>query len=242
MRIATALAIVAFAALPASAFAQTVTMTAGQMSMQGHGEVYAAPDTAFVSSGVTSQAATARGALDANTKAMTDLIATLKAAGIESRDIQTSGFSVSPNYVYTDERDANGYALPPKINGYVVGNMVTVRVRALASLGIVLDQMVTVGANTINSVSFSVDDPRELYEEARLAAFKDAKAKADLYAGAAGIGLGNIVSISESTGYSPQPYLMREMASDVAASAPVPVETGEMAFSIDVSVTWTLSQ
>ena len=84
----------------------------------------------MINSGVTTQGATAREALDANTAAMAELIAELKAAGIEARDIQTSGFSVNPNYVYTDERDANGYSLPPKINGYQVSNTVTVTVRA----------------------------------------------------------------------------------------------------------------
>lgn len=101
---------------------------------------------------------------------MTELLETLKAAGIEPRDIQTSGFSVNPNYVYSDARDANGYQLPPKINGYQVYNTVTVRVRDLNSLGSVLDKAVNVGANTINGVSFSVADPSKLYDEARKAA------------------------------------------------------------------------
>ena len=126
---------------------------AGTITIEGRGEVTAAPDTAFVTSGVTTQGATARDALDLNTKAMDDLLAALKASGIEARDIQTSGFSVSPNYVYSDERDANGYTLPPKINGYQVSNVVTVRVRALDTLGAILDKSVTVGANTINGVS-----------------------------------------------------------------------------------------
>jgi len=103
----------ALTALSAPALAAEATV-----SIAGRGEVTAAPDTAFVTSGVTTQGATAREALDANTKAMNELLDTLKAAGIEPRDIQTSGFSVNPNYVYTDARDANGYTLPPKINGY----------------------------------------------------------------------------------------------------------------------------
>ena len=117
-----------------------------------------------------------------------------------------------------------------------------IRVRDLSILGAVLDRAVTVGANTINGITFSVDDPSKLYEAARLAAFADAKAKAGLYAGAGGVELGTIVVIAESQGYAPpQPYLMREQSMN-AASAPVPVETGEMGFSIDVSVTWTLDQ
>ena len=123
----------------------TPVFAAGSMQITGHGEVMAAPDTAFVTSGVTSQGMTAKEALDANNADMKALIDTLKAAGIDAMDIQTSGFSVNPNYVYSDERDANGYQLPPKIVGYTVYNGVTVVVRELAELGAVLDQAVTVG-------------------------------------------------------------------------------------------------
>jgi len=210
------------------------------ISVTGTGEVSAAPDTAFINSGVTTQGATAREALDANTKAMNDLLATLKEAGIESRDVQTSGFSVSPNYVYTDARDENGYSLPPKINGYQVYNTVNVRIRDLETLGAVLDKQVTVGANTINGITFSVADPSKLYDEARKAAFADAKEKAGLYAEAAGEALGLLKSVSESQGYDqPQPYMMKTMDS-AAASAPVPVATGELSFSINVQVTWSV--
>ncbi|WP_374622108.1 SIMPL domain-containing protein [Devosia sp.] len=208
------------------------------VSINGVGEVTAAPDTALVTSGVTTQGATAREALDANTAAMAQLIDTLKAAGIEERDIQTSGFSVNPNYVYSDARDANGYSLPPRINGYVVSNTVNVRVRDLGKLGTMLDQAVTVGANTINGVSFSVADPSALYEAARKAAFADAKQKAELYAAAAGEELAGVRTISEQQSYGqPEPYMMKTMAADIA-SAPVPVAGGELSFVINVQVTW----
>mgnify|MGYP003122462630 FL=1 len=210
-------------------------------SGEGRGEVAAAPDMAMVTSGVTTQGATAREALDANTAAMAELIAALKGSGIEDRDIQTSGFSVNPNYVYSDERDANGYTLPPKIEGYQVSNTVTVKVRQLEELGTILDQSVTVGANTVNGVSFSVADPSELLNRAREAAFADAEVKAELYAAAAGTTLDEIVSISEKQGFNePQPYPMYARA-EMADSAKVPVEAGELSFAINVSVQWELA-
>lgn len=212
---------------------------AGSITIEGRGEVMAAPDMAQINSGVTTQGATAREALDANSAAMAELIAELKASGIESRDIQTSGFSVNPNYVYTEERDANGYSLPPKINGYQVANTVTVNVRALDTLGSILDKSVTIGANTVNGVTFSVADPSALYDEARKAAFADARAKAELYATAAGGTLEEINSISESQTFnSPQPVAMYSMRAEAAAD--VPVEGGELAFAINVNVQWEL--
>lgn len=229
-----------------TAIATTLPATAqdfrgpGVITIEGRGEVTGTPDTAFVTSGVTTQGATAREALDANTAAMSELISTLKAAGIEARDIQTSGFSVNPNYVYSDARDANGYTLPPKINGYQVFNTVTIRVRQIATLGDILDKSVTVGANTINGVSFSMADPSKLYDEARKAAFADAKEKARIYADAAGLELEQIKLISETQNYNqPVPYMMRQDAA-MAEAAAVPVQAGELSFSINVQVTWEL--
>lgn len=224
---------------PIALFATALPAYAGTIAIEGHGEVRAAPDMATINSGVTSQGETAREALDANTAAMTELISTLKAAGIEARDIQTSGFSVNPNYVYSDARDANGYSLPPRINGYQVSNSVTVTVRDLEDLGVILDKSVTVGANTVNGVTFSVADPSELLDQARKAAFADARHKAELYAQAAGAELGDLETISEQRNVnSPEPYPMYARAE--MAAAPVPVEAGEMSFGVTVSVSWDL--
>jgi uncharacterized protein YggE len=239
MRLATVLVPLALAAASVSP-----ALATGSMQMTGHGEVQAAPDTAYVTSGVTSQGTTARDALDANTKDMSALIDVLKAAGIDSKDIQTSGFAVNPSYVYSDQRDQNGYQLPPKIVGYTVTNSVTVHVRDLVILGTMLDKEVSVGANTINGINFAVEDPAELYAEARKAAFADARAKADLYAGASGAELGAIQTISESHGATqpPQPYLYKAAAAAQDRAAPVPVETGQLTFTIDVNVAWDLVQ
>jgi uncharacterized protein len=226
--------------VPFALLATALPAYAGTISIEGRGEVSAAPDMATINSGVTTQAATAREALDANTVAMEELIATLREAGIEPRDIQTSGFSVNPNYVYSDDRDENGYSLPPRIDGYQVSNSVTVVVRELDDLGSILDQSVTVGANTVNGVSFSVADPSELLNEARLAAFADAREKAELYAEAAGETLGDLESISERHDFNaPQPYPMYARA-EVADASAVPVEAGELTFAITVAVAWEL--
>ncbi|HTM79092.1 MAG TPA: SIMPL domain-containing protein, partial [Devosia sp.] len=115
-----------------------------------------------------------------------------------------------------------------------------VRVRALDTLGAILDKSVTVGANTINGINFAVADPAELLDEARKAAFADARAKAELYATAAGSKLEDIVSINESQNFNqpPQPYMAKAMAQ--SASADVPVSAGELSFAINVTVQWEL--
>jgi uncharacterized protein YggE len=97
---------------------------------------------------------------------------------------------------------------------------------------------VNVGANTINGVSFSVADPSELYNQARKAAFADARSKAELYATAAGAKLGDLEAISESQNINnPMPMYAR---AELASASPVPVEAGEMTFEIGVNVQWEL--
>jgi len=227
--------------VPFALIATALPAYAGTIAIEGRGEVRAAPDMATINSGVTTQGASAREALDANTAAMSELIAALKDAGIEARDIQTSGFSVNPNYVYSDARDDLGYSMPPKINGYQVSNSVTVVVRDLEELGSILDRSVTVGANTVNGVSFSVADPSELLNEARRIAFTDAREKAELYAGVADATLGDLEQISERQDFNaPQPYPMYARA-EMSGAAPVPVEAGEMSFAVTVNVTWDLN-
>ncbi len=205
------------------------------ISLSGHGEVHASPDLAIVSMGVLSSAATAREALDANTKAMTDLMAVLKAATIASKDISTSNFTVAPRYDYGQN---NGQ--PPKVTGYDVSNTVSVTVRKLDAIGGLLDKAVSSGSNQINGITFSIADPQAAMDEARKEAVKDAKHKADLYAAATSVSVGNLISLSEGSVYQPpQPMMMRTkaMASDAGA---VPIAQGEQVIAIDVSITWEI--
>lgn len=209
--------------------------------ISAQGAATAAPDMAVVTSGVIAEGETAREALSANNEAMNALIKVLKSAGIEDKHIQTSNFSVQPNYVHSDKRDSNGYSLPPKIDGYRVSNMVTVKVLDLDNLGVVLDQSVTVGANTINGISFGVQDASSLLDQARKNAMAEAIKNANIYAEAANISLGSILSITESTNYQPQPYAGRAKMDMVMAEA-APVMGGEVDYSITVDVQWELTQ
>ncbi len=196
---------------------------------------------ATINTGVTTQAETAREALDANTAAMEDLIAVLREAGLENRDIQTSDFSVSPQYVYSDARDQNGYSRPPQIQGYQVSNTVTIVVRDLDALGVVLDQAVTVGANTINGITFDVADTAKIKDEARKLAVQSALHKAEIYAEAANVTLGSIEAITEQDNMQPPMPMYRAAMADVAAQESVPVEAGEMAYSVTTTIEWDIS-
>jgi len=227
-------------ASPFSALAQN-NATVPTINISATGAATAAPDMAIVTSGVVTEGKTAREALTANNDAMSALIDVLTTTGIEQRHIQTSGFSVQPNYVLSDMRDQNGYALPPRINGYRVSNVVNVSVVDLDNLGVVLDQAVTVGANSINGVSFSVSDPSKLLDEARKQAMATAINNAQIYAQAANVSLRRIIKISENNNYGGQQY-QPVARMEMAMSDSVPVQAGEIDYSITVNVTWEIAE
>lgn len=204
------------------------------LSLTGHGEVHVAPDLALVSMGVMSSAETAQEALAVNTKSMTALMAALKTASIENKDIQTSNFSVNPRYDYGQN---NGQ--PAKLTGYDVSNTVTITLRKLDTMGDLLDKAVASGSNQINGISFSVANPQEALDRARKEAVIDAKRKADLYAAATSTTIGNVISLSEGLGSEPAPIMMRAKmaASDSAA---VPIAQGEQVISVDVNIAWEI--
>jgi uncharacterized protein len=202
------------------------------ISVSGHGEMQAVPDVATVSIGVNTQGATAAEALESNNKAMRTLFEMLKKAGIEARDISTSNFSVGPRYNYDNNTQ------PPKIMGYDVTNMVNVTVRKVEDVGESLDLLVSSGSNLINGVYFSVSKADTLLDDARIAAIADAKRKAELYARAAGVKLGNIVSINEASA-APPPIMYQGRAKTTEAND-VPIAQGEQTLSTNVTVTYEL--
>ena len=135
--------------------------------------------------------------MSANSKSLTAVLDRLRAAGIEARDMQTSNLTLNPNWVSYDSGSSS------KIDGYTASNMLTVQVRAIGTLGAVLDSSITDGANTLNGVTFSVAEPRPALDAARKKAVADAIARATLLSDAAGAKLGPVVSITESSGFAP---------------------------------------
>jgi len=213
---------------------------AGIISLSGTGEIYAAPDIAYINTGVVSVAKTAREALAQNSNAMAKLIDVLQNAGLEERDIQTSNFNVSPQYSYNSAPNNNQ---PPKIANYRVSNSVRIIVRDLDNLGNIIDQSVSVGANSINSVSFSIEDNSDLLNQARKLAMQDAIKKATLYVNAANIKLGKIRVISENSSVMP-PVPQFEMTRMAITSdgAPTPMQSGELSLRSNINVSWKIIQ
>jgi uncharacterized protein YggE len=204
------------------------------IALMGTGEVKAKPDLAVITVGVTKRSPTAREALTENNIAMTAVLDLLKQLGIDEKDIQTSGFSVSPAYQYDNQNQQ-----PPRIIGYDVSNQVAVILRKLEDLGSILDQVVSKGSNQIYGIGFSIANPKPLEDEARRLAIADATRKARLYAESAGVSLGQIMSIVEHTQPPPVPLYGKVQRME-AQDASVPVAEGQQVISAQVNVSWEI--
>ncbi len=213
------------------------------VSVQGVGKIGAKPDVVHIQLGVTSEAPTAKDALAANNEAMNRLFQVVKERGIAEKDVQTSHIQVMPQY--SQPRPPRPGEEPkefiPRIIGYRVDNSVSIRSRQIDKLGALLDAVVEGGANQIHGISFRIDDDDKLEAEARKRAMADAKEKAALIAGEAGLVVGPPIRIVEQSG----PQLMSDFAPAprmraMAAAAPMPVAAGEQDVTVSISVIYEL--
>lgn len=202
-----------------------------RITVTGTAEVETPPDRASITTGVVTREATATGALEANSKAMAAVFASLGKAGIEKRDTQTSELALSPVYSEPENAGAEG----PKIVGYEATNMVTVRVRDIPRLGEVIDALAASGANRFYNIGFSVADPDAVLEGARREAVADGRAKAELFAEAAGVTLGPLLTLSEGGGGIPPVTYGAKIAMDAA-----PVAEGTVSLSARVEMVYAI--
>jgi uncharacterized protein YggE len=203
------------------------------LTVSGSGEVRAAPDRAELSTGVVTRERSAAAALAGNARAMNAVFETLKHAGAPEKDIQTSNFQVLPQYA----AEKPGTSAPQRIVGYEVSNTVNVTVEGLDKLGPTIDALVAAGSNQIDGPSFSIADPKPLLAKAREEAVKDAVARAQAYAHAAGVTLGPIAAIYEGGGATTIQPAGRMMS---MLKSPTPIAAGEESVAATVSISWEI--
>jgi uncharacterized protein YggE len=223
------LLVVQLAALPASADDEAPKRS---ISLSATGAIKTAPDKVDISTGVTSQAPSAKDALAKNSAAMVQVIEALKGEGLDAKDIQTTNFSVQP--LYEERKEGRS----PAITGYQVTNSVRLTLHDIGKLGQILDKVVTLGANDIGAIEFGVSEPEALKDEARKLAIGNAAANAKLYAEAAGVTLGKLLTISEDEGMV-MPRYASPAPMEMAAKA-VPIEAGTATVEVRVHVSYAL--
>jgi hypothetical protein len=225
------------AAVPSAAAAQQSTINqtiAGtRLDVNATGEVTRVPDVAIISAGVVSRSATASGALQDTADRMQRVLAALKRAGVEDRDIQTSNVSLNPEYRYENNQ-------PPQLVGYSASNTVMIRFRDIRNSGKILDALVGQGANQINGPTLTIDKPEAALDEARAKAVASGRARAELYARSLGLRVVRIVSVNESGGNYPVPPPMPMYARVEMAQAKTSIEPGEQKLQVNLAMTFEL--
>jgi uncharacterized protein YggE len=239
MMIASVLALMTGAALAQTAGAPPRGEAPMEMiSVTGTGRVKLQPDHVRFNVGVESMATTPSEALAQNNRAVENVIAALKKAGAKSEEIQTSNFSIHPQFEYVENRR-------PRIIGYQVTNNVTVTRESTADAGKMLQAAVEAGVNQASGLSFFVADETRARQEGLRKAFADARAKAETLAGAAGRTVGRAVAITEGSGqpplYPPPMYAGKiAMAAAESRDMSVPVEQGQQELAFTVSVVFEM--
>jgi uncharacterized protein YggE len=194
------------------------------------------PDIARLSLGVQTQNAQSAVAAGENAEATSRVIAAVKAAGVADRDIQTTDYSIQPQYDYRP-RPEGSEPRPPAIIGYMVNNTVRVTVRRIGDASKVIDAAVKAGANVAGGIAFDTEDPSAGKDQALRKAVADALRKARVVAEAAGITDIRLVAVTEGMVSLARPFegamMMRAAAADAAQT---PVQPGEQTVTAFVTV------
>jgi uncharacterized protein YggE len=227
-----------------------------QITVSGEGKVYAKPDVAIISLGVTSQAATVASVTINNTDKMNTVIDAVKKLGVADKDIQTTNYSLTPVY-------ANNYIVPTPapliysssagsvssgtmirtgstLTGYKLEQDVQVKIRDFTKVGDILSGATTSGANVVGDLQFTIDNPQQFEDQARALAIAQAKINAQNLAKESGIGLGKIINVIE--GYSPSPVMYSNAIAGGGIAAAVPavptVQPGQQEIDVTINLTY----
>jgi uncharacterized protein len=227
--------ILLLAAVMLSACSGTIQFGQNQprtISVTGNAQVILAPDIAYISIGVHTEAQSAKDAVASNntqTQAVADAI---KGQGVDAKDVQTTNFSVYQQTKTGPNGENQGIV-------FMTDNTVYVTMRDLSKIGPILDASIAAGANSIYGITFDVQDKESALTTGRDQAMADAKAQADGFAKAAGATLGDVQSINYySSTPSPIYYDNKVAAAGVGGGGSVPISTGQLTLTVSVSVVY----
>jgi uncharacterized protein YggE len=233
--IAAALSVVAAQAQAQAQVPGQKSQVDGRVVVTGEGSITVSPNYAQIRSGVTTDAKTVKEASDGNTKLMSAVMQALLSFGIAQKDIQTSQFSIEP--IYTSQSSSAA----AKLSGYRVSNQVSVTLRQISQVGEILDRLIKAGATDVGNIAFLVSEPEKALDQAREAALADARRKAELYARAAGVRLGRVAWITETSSYVPVfPTGVAEPRQKMARD--VPIQSGEETLRTSINVGFDIAQ
>jgi uncharacterized protein YggE len=202
-------------------------------TVSGEGKVSGQPTLAEVNLGLYSEGQDVPTVQSANATKVNAIIDAMKQMGVSEADLQTSNYSIQPKFDYNNGTQT--------VVGYTVSQTVTVKVRDLTKVGAVVSKAGELGANQINGVNFTIDDPSQLQQAARAKAIEDARKKADDLAKTLGVTIVRVTTFSESSPSTPGPIFYGDMAAAPQAKAVAPdIQPGSLDVKSDVSVTYEI--
>lgn len=204
------------------------------ITIEGQGKVRGIPDIATVNLGFTVEKKEVREAQKENSITMNKIIVALRSLGISSDDMQTTDYSIYPQYDYVKDGGQ-------KLRGYAVTQNVTVKIRDLAKVSDVLDQAGILGLNQVGGIQFTMDEPEALRQQARVKAMQNAQKKAGELAHIAGVRLGRVVSFSENVGGGyPMPMYATAFKGEGAGGGSPDIQAGSQDVVVNATVTYEI--
>lgn len=241
--------------------------TTNQVSFNGEGKVEAKPDVALADFSIVTTGTTSKAAQDANSARSKKVYDFLKKQGVNEKDIKTTYYNITPQYssgirpmpLYYNGSSGGGvgietqmapqsYPIPVpggdtnKITGYQVTQSYQVKIRDLDKASVIVDGLVSAGANQVTNVSFDFENRDKIMNEARAKAIADAKQKADDLRKQIGIRLGKIINYSDNSMGYPYPYekmYATGMGGGGEPSGPI-LPPGQNEITVSVTITYQI--
>lgn len=221
---------------PAAYSASDGTTPPPAISVSGMGEVFGKPDIAFIELGIDVTNEDVGAAVERANEVMNAVLAAISQQNIAEEDMQTVYFNVWPEDRYDDKGQPIGRV-------YHVQNTLRVKVRDIATISDVIGAGLNAGANSVNSLSFSIEDTSALEAEARQKAIADARSRAEQLADGLGVSLGAPLSVSESSGGVPivvrDVYAVPEAAGMGGGPS---ISTGQLSVQVYVNISFAIGQ
>lgn len=206
------------------------------LTVNGKGEMSAAPDVAYLNLAVETTAKSAQQAVKENAEKTNSVIEAIKARLGENDKVSTAGYNLSPIYEYNNQTNNSEF------KGYRASNQIVVEVHNLKQIGAIIDATAEAGLNNIQGLRFETTKSAELRKKALAEAVKDAKATADVLAQAAGVKITRILQLSPSYDYPVPVYRDYAMSAKEGAAPPppTPIEPGELTINATVNIVFEI--
>lgn len=203
-----------------------------EISISGSGKIYAKPDVAILILGVEDKGAKISDIVKNNTDKMNKIIKDVKDSGVDEKDIQTTQYTITPEYNWTEVRGRI-------FIGYSLTQQITVKVRDFEKIGSILDKATSDGANAVGDLQFTIDEPESVRAEARQKAIEEAKTKAATLANQSGLKIVKLINISEGYDSYPQPLYAKGGGVMMESVSAVPdIQAGQMEINSTVILTY----